>query len=166
MKLALCPGSFDPITVGHLDIIHRAAELFDHVVVLVSVNVQKNPIFTREERVALIERCISDLPNVSVDTFGGLLADYAKEHNAVAIVKGLRAVTDFENEFQMALVNQKLCPNTNTVFLNSRSEYMYLSSSMVRQIASFGGDIREFIPSQILDDVAARLTPSALQMEK
>ena len=159
MKLAVCPGSFDPVTVGHLDIIRRAAELFDEVVVLVMVNVTKHPVFTQDERVHFIRRVTADLPNVRVDSDSGLLADYVRRCGACAIVKGLRAVTDFESEFQMALINQKLCPEVNTVFLNTKAEYMYLSSSVVRQIAGFRGDISEFIPPEILGDVVERLIP-------
>ena len=155
-RLALCPGSFDPITVGHLDIIRRAAGLFDEVVVLTLVNPDKHCAFTIEERVDLIRRAVVDIPNVRVDTFGGLLADYAKEHKACAIVKGLRAVSDFEYEFQMALVNTKLTPETETVFLTTNLEHMYLSSSVVKQIASFGGDIDEFVPPQIAEDIKKR----------
>jgi pantetheine-phosphate adenylyltransferase len=157
MKVAICPGSFDPITKGHLDIIHRACKIFDKVIVLVVVNPDKTPSFSTEERIELITKSISDLENVTVDSYGGLLADYAKENNACAIVKGLRAVSDFEYEFQMALANRKLNPNMETVFLNTAAENMYLSSSMVKQIARFGGDISSFIPSEILNDVELRL---------
>ena len=156
-KIAVCPGSFDPVTLGHLDIIRRASGMFDRVIVLVSVNVKKTPTFTVEERVDFIRRSIQGLPNVQVDSFVGLLADYAKQHQVTALVKGLRAVTDFENEFQMALINQKLCPEVNTVFLNTSAEYMYLSSTIVKQVAGFGGDISEFIPAPILADVEGRL---------
>ena len=159
MKLAVCPGSFDPVTVGHLDIIRRAAGMFDEVIVLVMINVSKHPVFSQEERVDFIRRATADIPNVRVDADSGLLADYVRRCGACAIVKGLRAVTDFESEFQMALINQKLCPEVNTVFLNCRAENMYLSSSIVRQIAGFRGDISDFVPAQILGDVAERLIP-------
>ena len=159
-KIAVCPGSFDPITLGHLDIIRRASGMFDQVIVLVSVNVKKSPTFTAEERVDFIRRSIVGLDNVQVDSFVGLLAEYAKEKRVTALVKGLRAVTDFENEFQMALINQKLCPEVNTVFLNTSAEYMYLSSTIVKQVAGFGGDISEFIPAPILVDVERRLKAS------
>lgn len=156
-RLALCPGSFDPITVGHLDIISRAAGLFDEVIVLAMINPDKHCAFTIEERVNFIRRVVKNLPNVTVDTFGGLLAEYAKEHKACAIVKGLRAVSDFEYEFQMALVNKKLTPDTETVFLTTNMEHMYLSSSVVKQIASFGGNIAEFVPPEIVGDIEKRL---------
>ena len=157
MKIAICPGSFDPITVGHLDIIHRAALLFDEVIVLVVINPDKTPSFSVDERMELIKKATKDIKNIKIDSFGGLLADYAKENNACAIVKGLRAVSDFEYEFQMALTNRKLNPSMETVFLNTSAENMYLSSSMVKQIARFGGDISSFVPDEILNDVKSRL---------
>ena len=153
MNLAICPGSFDPITKGHVDIIRRAAKLFDKVVVLVLTNPKKHPTFSIEERRKLIEKVFADTPNVVVDDDDGLLADYAKKVGATAIVKGLRAMSDFEYEFQMALTNKKLNPALETVFLTSSAENMYLSSSIVRQVASFGGDISAFVPEEILSDV-------------
>ncbi|MBC8547141.1 pantetheine-phosphate adenylyltransferase [Clostridiaceae bacterium NSJ-31] len=157
MRLAVCPGSFDPITKGHLDIINRASKLFDRIIVLVVVNVEKHPSFTTEERVELIRRATAGIPNMEVDTFSGLLMDYVRDKNAVAIVKGLRAVTDFEYEFQMALINKKLNPSADTLFLTTAAENMYLSSSIVKQIASFGGDIADFVPEEIVEDVKCRL---------
>ena len=158
MRIAVCPGSFDPITLGHLDIIRRAAKLFDQVIVLVSINAAKNSCsFTREERLHLIEKAIVGMENVRVDSTDGLLADYLRDAGACAIVKGLRAVSDFEYEFQMALANKKLNPTSDTVFLTTASQNMYLSSSLVKQIAQFGGDISDFLPSQIVDRVASRL---------
>lgn len=153
MKLAICPGSFDPVTNGHLNIIHRAAEMFDKVVVVVMVNGNKHPLFTCEERVELLKRAVADMPNVEVDFYGGLLADYAAKKQASVIVKGLRAMSDFEYEFQMALTNRKLNPAVETVFLTTNAEYMYLSSSLVKQVAEFGGDIREFVPASIIRDI-------------
>lgn len=153
MKLAICPGSFDPITNGHLDVIERASKLFDRVVVLVAVNAGKHALFTPEERCDLIRRATAHLPNTEVDMYGGLLADYARKKNAAAIVKGLRAMSDFEYEFQMALTNRKLCENVETVFLTTSTEYMYLSSSLVKEVAGLGGDIREFVPSCVLNDI-------------
>ncbi len=157
MKIAVCPGSFDPITKGHLDIITRAAKLFDAVIVLVSVNYDKKTSFTAEERCDLIKACITNLPNVRVDRFDGLLADYVREKKACAIVKGLRAMSDFEYEFQMALANKKLYADAETIFLTTNAENMYLSSSLVRQIASFGGDISDFVPEEILTPINQRL---------
>lgn len=158
MRVAVCPGSFDPVTLGHLDIITRASKLFDQVIVLVVINGLKNSSFTPQERVGLITKVIGDdLPNVQVQTYSGLLADYVKQVGACAIVKGLRAVSDFEYEFQMALANKRLNPLADTVFLTTSAENMYLSSSLVKQIAQFGGDISGFIPTQIVPDVTARL---------
>ncbi len=153
MNLAICPGSFDPITRGHEDIIRRASKLFDKVIVLVLTNPNKNHTFPIEERRRLIEKTVGDAENVVVDAYSGLLADYAKNVGATAIVKGLRAMSDFEYEFQMALTNKKLNPTLETVFLTSSAENMYLSSSIVRQVACFGGDISAFVPPQILSDV-------------
>lgn len=156
-RLAICPGSFDPITKGHEEIIRPAASLFDRVIVVVSANPDKNPIFSLDERVRLIHAVCVDMPNVEVDKFSGLLIDYVRRKSAVAIVKGLRAVSDFDYEFQMALTNRKLMPQAETVFLTPSSDNMYLSSSMVRQIARFGGDVSSFVPSIILDTVVERL---------
>lgn len=157
MKIAICPGSFDPVTNGHLDIIRRASRLFDKVIVAVMTNASKTPVFTQAERVALIRRCVADIPNVEVEQFGGLLADYVRERNATAIVKGLRAMSDFEYEFQMALTNRKLCEQAETVFLTTSAQYMYLSSSLVRQVAAFGGDISDFVPACIAPDIIKRI---------
>jgi pantetheine-phosphate adenylyltransferase len=155
--IAVCPGSFDPITVGHLDIIRRAAVMFDGVIVVVMTNSSKNPSFTAEERMDMIRMATADIPNVVVDTYDGLLADYAGMRNACAIVKGLRAMSDFEYEFQMALTNKKLNPKVETVFLTTSAENMYLSSSMVKEIAKMGGDIRDFVPDVIHDLIIKRL---------
>ena len=158
MKIGICPGSFDPITRGHLDIIKRASSLFDKVIVLVVHNPAKHPSFTPEERVDMIRRSIGDFTNVEVDVYGGLLADYCRAKGADAIIKGLRAVSDFEYEFQMALTNKKLNPDCETVFLTTSAENMYLSSSIVKQVAQFGGDISDFVPVQVLSDIERRLT--------
>ena len=157
-NIAICPGSFDPITIGHLDIISRSAKMFSKVIVVVMSNVYKSSgSFTVEERVEMIKKSVADIPNVEVDHFDGLLADYAASKNAKAIIKGLRAVTDFEYEFQMALTNKKLNPNLETLFLTTSAENMYLSSSMVKQIASMGGDITDFVPPAIHKDIVSRL---------
>ena len=157
-NIAICPGSFDPITIGHLDIISRSAKMFSKVIVVVMSNVYKSSgSFTVEERVEMIRKSVADIPNVEVDHYDGLLADYAASKNAKAIIKGLRAVTDFEYEFQMALTNKKLNPNLETLFLTTSAENMYLSSSMVKQIASMGGDITDFVPPAIHKDIIRRL---------
>lgn len=154
---AVCPGSFDPVTVGHLDVISRAASMFSKVIVLVSNNALKSPIFSVEERVGMLKASTADMKNVVVDSDDGLLANYTKKVGARAIVKGLRAMSDFEYEFQMALANKKLNPDTETVFLTTSAENMYLSSSMVKQIASMGGDVSDFIPPVIHKTVIERL---------
>ena len=156
-KCVICPGSYDPITLGHIDIIERAASLFDKVIVVVMINYKKKYSFSVEERVEMIKKCVSHLSNVEVDFSDGLLSEYAKEKNAYAIVKGLRAMSDFEYEFQIALTNKKLNPNTETVFLTTRAENMYLSSSMVKQIGSMGGDISDFVPKSLAEKIVERL---------
>lgn len=153
MKIAICPGSFDPVTLGHLDIISRSAKLFDKVYVAVLENSAKTPLFPVEKRIELLERCLTDLPNVEVITFSGLLVDCAKEKGAIAIVKGLRAVTDFEYEFQMALINKKLNREVETLFLNTNAKYLYLSSSIVKEIARNGGDITDFVHPAVAEDI-------------
>ncbi len=155
MKIAICPGSFDPVTLGHIDIIERAAELFDKVIVLVTGNSMKSPMFSLDERMELIKRSVSK-ENIEVDTYNGLLVNYAKEKNAVAIVKGLRAVSDFDYEFQQALTNKSLLPDIETVFLTAKGKNMFLSSSMVKEVCRLDGDISRFVPQQILDDVIKR----------
>ena len=155
--IAICPGSFAPVTNGHLDIITRASKMFYKVIVVVAGNSSKNCSFTPQERVEMIKKCINDLPNVSVEHYEGLLADYAAQKGATAIIKGLRAMSDFEYEFQMALTNKKLNPNVETLFLTTAAENMYLSSSMVKQIASMGGDIDSFVPAVIKQDIINRI---------
>lgn len=157
MSIALCPGSYDPVTKGHMDIIRRTAGVFDEVVVLVVQNRAKIPTFTLEERADMIRRAAADLPNVRVDCSAGLLVDYAKEHGVNVMVKGLRAVTDFEDEFQQALINKKLYPQLETMFMSTGLEYMYLSSSMVRQIAAEGRDITDFVPDVLCEEIMNKL---------
>ncbi len=156
-RIAVCPGSFDPITYGHLDIIKRASQIFDEVVILISVNAVKTPSFTEAERMMMIKENTNEFDNVVIDVLDGLLADYVKKIGAIAIVKGLRAVSDFEYEFQMALANKKLYNGAETVFLTASSENMYLSSSVVKQIAYFGGDISHFVPNNVLEFIRKRL---------
>ena len=156
-KIAVCPGSFDPVTNGHLDIIRRASTLFDHVIVLVVINPDKKPVFTPTERVEMLRRATAEMPNVSVDSYTGLLMDYVRDKSACAVVKGLRAMSDFEYEFQMALTNKSLLPYAETVFLTTSSQNMFLSSSLVKQLARFGGDISQFVPKMLHQQILERL---------
>lgn len=157
MKIAIYPGSFDPITSGHLNIIQRAAKIFDKLIVCVMVNAGKKPMFTQEERVNLIRRVTKDIPNVEVDFSDELLAEYAKRKGSCVIVKGLRAGSDFENEFQMALINHKINPELDTMFLTAESQYMYLSSSTVKELGSYGVDLSDFLPDEIIPDFQERI---------
>lgn len=150
MKVAVYPGSFDPITSGHLNIIRRAANIFDKLIVCVMVNSSKKPMFTRDERVQMIQQCVADIPNVEVDSSDELLASYAKRKGSCVIVKGLRAGSDFENEFQMALINHKINPELDTMFLTAEHQYMYLSSSTVKELGKYNVDLSEFLPEQII----------------
>ena len=157
MKVAIYPGSFDPVTSGHLNIIRRGANIFDKLIVCVMVNAGKNPMFTLEERVELIRRVTSDLPNVEVDCSAELLADYARRRGSCVILKGLRAGSDFENEFQMALINRKINPDLDTMFLTADSQFMYLSSSMVKELGTYGVDLSDLLPSEIIPDFQERI---------
>ena len=150
MKIAIYPGSFDPITSGHLNIIRRAAKIFDRLIVCVMVNGAKAPMFTQQERVDMIRSVVLDIPNVEVDSSGELLAEYARKKGSCVIVKGLRAGSDFENEFQMALINHKINPDLDTMFLTSEHQYMYLSSSTVKELGNYDVDLSEFLPEQII----------------
>ena len=147
MRTVIYPGSFDPLTNGHLDVIQRATKLFDRVIVAVAKNESKSPLFTLAERVELVGGCIGHLPNVEVDSFDGLLVEYAEKCSAQAIIRGLRAVSDFEFEFQMALMNRKLDAAVETIFLMPKEEYTYLSSRIVKEIARLGGDVSGFVPA-------------------
>jgi len=143
---AVCPGSFDPVTSGHIDVIERAARVFEEVIVAVAPNPAKKHLFTVEERIEMLQASTNHLPNVRIDTFDGLLVDYVKSQDAGVIVKGLRALSDFEFEFQMALINRNLTPEVETVFMMTGAEYSYLSSSIVREIAGFGGSVKGLVP--------------------
>ena len=160
MKTAIYPGSFDPITLGHLNIIKRAARCFDKLIVCVMVNSQKNGLFTPEERVELIRKVVSQLPNVEVDASSVLLAEYARQRRARVIVKGLRAVSDFESEVQMAVVNRKLNPNVDTMFLPSHEKYTYLSSTVVKEMVRYGVELSDFLPREIIQDVKKKTEES------
>ncbi len=157
MKTAIYPGSFDPITNGHLDVIERAAKLFDHLIIAVANNSEKRPLFPTEERVRLIEESVEGLTNVEVTSFRGLLVDFASNRGAMVVVRGLRAVTDFEYEFQMALMNRTLRDDVETVFLAAREEYTYLSSRIIKEVARLGGDVGGMVPAPV-----ARALPGAL----
>ena len=155
-RIAVVPGSFDPITKGHMDIIRRAQTLFDKVIVLVVINAAKNPCFS-------IKASVEGIDSIEVDCFSGLLVDYVKKVGACAIVKGLRAVSDFEYEFQQALINKELYSGVETVFFTTSAENQYLSSSVIKQIASLGGNIRMFVPEQVHDRIVQRLTQEDAQ---
>ncbi len=161
-RIAVCPGSFDPVTYGHRDIIRRASRLFDKVIVLVSINPSKNPSFSVSERIDMIKAVTDDLDNIEIDSFNGLLADYVKKKGAVAIVKGLRAVSDFEYEFQQGLANKKLYDGAETVFLITQPENMFISSSVVKQVAQFGGDLTNFVPGKVKDIIVERFSKRPL----
>lgn len=150
MKIAIYPGSFDPITSGHLNIIRRAASIFDKLIVCVMVNSAKKPMFSREERVDMIREVTEDISNVEVDSSDELLAEYAKRRGSCVIVKGLRAGSDFENEFQMALINHKINPTLDTMFLTAEHQYMYLSSSTVKELGNYDVDLSDFLPQEIV----------------
>ena len=157
MKIAVYPGSFDPITLGHLNIIKRAAACFDKVIVCVMINSKKTGMFTPEERLEMLRRATQRFPNVEVDLSRELLAAYAKRRDAHVVVKGLRAVSDFEQEVQMAVINRKLNPGLETMFLASSEKYTYLSSTIVKEMARYGADLGEFLPREIVDDVNRRM---------
>ena len=164
MKTAIYPGSFDPITLGHLNIITRAALCFDKLIVCVMVNSQKHGLFTPEERVELIRKVVSQLPNVEVDCASVLLAEYARRRRARVIVKGLRAVSDFESEVQMAMVNRKLNPNVDTIFMPSHEKYTYLSSTVVKEMVRYGAELSDFLPREIIADVKQKMQGSGREL--
>ena len=157
MKRVVYPGSFDPITLGHVDIIRRAASFFDEIIVAVHVNSDKHPTFDLKERVDMIDMCIDEIDNVSVQGFEGLLADFTRKSGATAVIKGLRAVSDYEYELQMANMNKKLFPEMETLFMMASAEYSFLSSSLVKDVARFGGDISDLIPARIVKKVEEKM---------
>ena len=159
MRIAIYPGSFDPLTNGHLDVAQRAAKLFDRVIMAIAENDSKHPLFTLAERVALVKKATSHLPNVQTDSFDGLLVDYVAERKAKAIVRGLRAVSDFEFEFQLALMNRKLDENIETIFMMPKDTYTFLSSRIVKEIARLGGDVRSFVPPNVQSALIKKLKP-------
>lgn len=157
MSIAIYPGSFDPITKGHLNILERAARSFDQLIVCVMVNSEKHSMFTLHERVEMIKRVTRNIPNVEVDYSDILLAEYAKQRNAQVIVKGLRAISDFEKEFQMAIINHKLNPELDTMFLTAEHQFMYLSSSIVKEMGRYNADLSDFLPEEIIPDFLDRI---------
>ena len=161
MRTAVYPGSFDPITNGHLDVIQRAAKIFDRVVVAVARNDSKQPLFTMQQRQALVAASVSHLPNVTVDSFTGLLVDYVQRVESTVIIRGLRAISDFEFEFQMALMNRKLNESVETIFMTPKDTYTFLSSGIVKEVAKLGGDITSFVPLPVQEALKARLHPQA-----
>ena len=157
MRTAICPGSFDPITLGHLNIIARAAEIFDHVVVCVAANATKtSPMFTVEEKVEMVRRVIAPYPNVTVEVNRGLLAEFARQYEGSVLIKGLRAASDFDYEFQMDLINKRINPDLETMFLTADQRYTFLSSSIVREMARYGGELRGLVPEEIVGMIEAK----------
>ena len=157
MKKAIYPGSFDPVTLGHIDVIRRASKLFDHLIIGVLNNRAKTPLFSVEERVKMLKEVTKDIPNVEVKSFAGLTVDFAKECNANAVVRGLRAITDFEYELQMAQTNRVLAPDVDTIFLTTSLEYAYVSSTIMKEVARFGGDLSNFAPPEIIKTLRMKL---------
>jgi pantetheine-phosphate adenylyltransferase len=165
LRTAICPGSFDPVTYGHLDIFGRVSQLFDHVIVAVSRNPIKNPLFTIEERVEMLKSVLANYPNIEVSSFDGLTVNYAIERKAIAIVRGLRVISDFENEFRMALTNKKLACHVETVFLMTKAEYSFINSSTVKEIASFGGSLRNLVPPVVEEKLREKMKNLGLVKE-
>ncbi len=160
-KVAIYPGSFDPITFGHIDILERAAVLFEKVMIALAVNLEKDPLFTLEERMEMIREAVAHLPNVEVAAVHGLMVDFARRQGAIALIRGLRAVSDFEYEFQMALMNRKLAPRVITVFLMPHDNYTYLNSTIVREVARFGGDVSQFVPPGVSRRLLEKFSPGS-----
>lgn len=163
MKIAVYPGSFDPVTNGHLDVIQRSAKIFDKVIVGVLDNAAKKPVFTSQEREAMLRQVTAGIENVEVYSFSGLLVDFMKRFDSAVIIKGLRTVSDFEYEFQMALLNKSLDPEVETFFMMTNSKYLYISSSMVKEVARWGGSIDEFVPYDIIEVINNRLSGKSRQ---
>jgi pantetheine-phosphate adenylyltransferase len=157
VRTVIYPGSFDPMTNGHLDVVQRAAKLFDRVIVAVALNDSKNPLFDLRERLELVTHCVGHLPNVETDSFDGLLVEYVEQRGAQAIIRGLRAVSDFEFEFQLALMNRKLNERVETIFMMPKDTYTFLSSRIVKEIARLGGDVSAFVPPRVREALTARL---------
>jgi len=154
---AIYPGTFDPPTNGHVDIIQRGAKIFDHLTVAILVNPVKNPLFTPEERVEMLNEIVASIGNVSVATFDGLMVEFARRHGATAVLRGIRAISDYEHEFQMALMNRRLAPEVETVFLQPAGRYSFVSSRMVKEVFSFGGDVSGLVPPNVLKRLRTRI---------
>ena len=163
MRTAVYPGTFDPFTNGHLDVVQRAARLFDRVIVAVAMNAGKHPLFTLEERRAMVGQSIKSIPNVEADAFDGLLVDYVHQHSAQAVLRGLRAISDFEFEFQMALMNRKLNEEFETIFMMPKDTYTFLSSRIVKEIARLGGNVSQFVPPHVQSALTVKLAKSKVQ---
>ena len=158
---AIYPGTFDPPTNGHVDLIQRGAKLFDHLTVAILVNPVKNPLFTVEERVQMLKEVAAEIGNVSVATFDGMMVDFARQQGASAVLRGIRAISDYEHEFQMALMNRRLAPDVETVFLQPAGRYSFVSSRMVKEVFSFGGDVTGLVPANVLKRLGARIKNGA-----
>jgi len=163
MRTAIYPGSFDPFTNGHLDVVQRAARLFDRVIVAVAVNAGKSPLFSADERRAMVRKSIAQIPNVEADAFDGLLVEYVRKHSAQAVLRGLRAISDFEFEFQMALMNRKLNEEFETIFMMPKDTYTFLSSRIVKEIARLGGDVGQFVPPHVQAALTGRLAIAKIE---
>jgi pantetheine-phosphate adenylyltransferase len=159
MRRAVYPGSFDPPTLGHVDVVERASRLFDELVVAIGVNTDKEPFLATDDRLCLLKECCAPMANVRVATFQGLLVDFAREQGCQVIVRGLRAVSDFEYEFRVAMANRRMAPEVETLFLVTKEEYSFLSSTVVREVARLGGDARKFVPSNVADRIEALPRP-------
>ena len=157
-KIAIYPGTFDPITLGHLDILQRASKLFNHVIITLAINSNKTPLFSKEERLEFISDAVKNIPNVTVDSFEGMLIKFAEKMGASAVIRGLRAISDFEFEFQLALMNRKQNPDITTVFLMPNEKYTYLNSTIIREVAKFGGDVSSFITPLVADKLKEKFS--------
>lgn len=157
MSIAIYPGSFDPITLGHLNLIKRASKSFERIIVCIMINTQKSPLFTLEERLRHVKTVVKKFPNVEVDSYEGLVAEYARKINATVVIRGLRAMSDFERECQMAIINKKINPELESFFLAADEKYMYLSSSAVKEMAKFGASLKDFAPTELIDEIMMKV---------
>lgn len=158
MKIAVVPGSFDPITNGHIDVIERTAQIFNHVFVCIAQNIDKKPLFSIEERLQMVNESVKHITNVKTETFDGLVVRFAQKHSAIALIRGIRAISDFEFEFQMALMNRRLAPKIITLFMMPHPRYTYLNSSLIRNVASYGGDVSHYVPENVNKKIIERFS--------